>query len=172
MGGPDEAPPEVHGVDESLRFVGSAPTLDELGSRVLAALAKSDMAALERIRLTEQEHNRIVWPELPASAPEVNFPVDYAWANIENRNRRGLDRIAPLFANRTLTLRNVECRGRTETFATFRVATDCFVVFGADGSPELWEVQLFKDVVERGGGHKIFRYYDEEPRPWRGAGGT
>lgn len=46
------------------------------------------------------------------------------------------------------------------------VLTDCFVVFTVDHGPELWEAQLFKDAVVRGGGHKIFRYYDEEPRPY------
>ena len=148
------------------------PTVDALGEHVLLALTRQDTTALERVRLTEDEHNQTVWPELPASAPEVNFPVDYAWTNIQNRNAKGLGRLLPLFANRGLGFQRVECRGGIQEFETFAVHTDCVVVFTAEQGPRLWEAQLFKDVLVRGDGHKIFRYYDEEPRPYRGPAAT
>ena len=154
--------------DPGLRFEGAAPTLDLLGEQVLRALSRSDTSALEWLRLTEHEHNDVVWPELPASAPEVNFPLDFAWGNIEARNQRAIARIVPIFQSRELGFQRVECRGETQQFQTFHVFTNCFVVFTQGGSPELFEAQLFKDVLERGGGLKIFRYYDEEPRRYRG----
>ena len=156
-------------VDERLRFEGSAPSMEVLGRQVLEALTRGDTAALERVRLTELQHNEAVWPELPASAPEVNFPVDYAWTNIQNRNRRALSRTLPAYAQRTLIYDAVECRGETEPFRTFEVHTDCWIVFTSGEDPRRWEVQAFKDVLSRGGGYKIFRYYDEEPRPYGGA---
>lgn len=163
-GGGADAPSRT--VDGSLRLEGSAATLDELGTGVLGALATGDTEALERFRLTEHQHNETVWPELPASAPEVNFPLDYAWQNIENRNRRALSRLVPLFSGRTPALQDVECRGETEVFDTFEVQTDCWLVFTDGTGPRSWEVQAFKDVLYRGGGLKVFRYYDEEPRPY------
>jgi hypothetical protein len=159
----------MDGTDDAPRFDDSAPSLDALGKEVLTSLTRADTARLERYRLTEHEHNDVVWPELPASAPEVNFPIDYAWLNIVNRNQRGLARIIPQFADRGLGFQDVQCRGETEGFASFSVHTDCWIVFSADGSPELWEAQIFKDVLERGGGFKIFRYYDAEPHAYRGA---
>ena len=72
--------------DVSLRFEGAAPSLDFLAEGVLQAMARQDEPMLEAYRLSEYEHNEVVWPELPASAPEVNFPLDYAWENIQNRN--------------------------------------------------------------------------------------
>ena len=155
-----------------LRLDNALPTLDALGERVLTGLVRQDTVALNTVRLTETEHNSIVWPELPASAPEVNFPVDYAWTNIQNRNTRGVSRLLTYFVDRDLGFQKVECRGGLEMFETFAVKTDCFVVFTVDYRPSLWEAQLFKDVLVRGGGHKIFRYYDEEPRPYRGAAAT
>jgi hypothetical protein len=143
---------------------GSVATLDELGQRVLGALTLEDLTTLEGVRLTEREHNEVVWPELPASAPEVNFPVDYAWTNIQNRNRRSLGRIVPLYAGRELRFQLVDCRGETQLFGTFEVLADCWIVFASEGSSHVYEAQIFKDVLVRGGGHKIFRYYDEEPR--------
>lgn len=170
--GPDDSQSvtEAAVVDTSLRFEGSMGSLEALGLHVLDALVADDRKALDAVRLTEYEHNEVVWPELPASAPEVNFPVDYAWENIENRNRRGITRLLPFFAGRDHSLQSVECRGAREEFETFYVETDCWVVFSEGASLELWEVQLFKDVLVRGGGRKIFRYYDEEPRPYRGVG--
>jgi hypothetical protein len=150
--------------DTSLRFPGSAGSLEELGSRVLTALAAADTQALAGLRLTEHEHNRVVWPELPASRPEVSFPLDYAWTNIELRNASSLARILPMFAERQPAFERVECRGPTERFRTFEVLTDCWVVFADADAPDLLEIQAFKDVLVRGGGFKVFRYYDEEPR--------
>lgn len=150
--------------DPSLRLEGSAPTVAEVGRRALTALSEGDVAALQALRLTEHEHNDVVWPELPASAPEVGFPVDFAWSNIEGRNIAALSRIAPTYQGEALVFQDVECRGDTQTFETFRVLTDCWVAFTREGSADVWQAQLFEDVLVRGGGHKIFRYYDEEPR--------
>jgi hypothetical protein len=136
---------------------------------MLNALSHGDVPALEDFRLTETEHNQVVWPEFPASAPEVNFPVDMAWANIEARNRRAIGRIVPWYAGREPQFRGAECRGATAHFDTFVVLTDCWVVFSFDEDERVLEAQLFKDVLVRGGGHKIFRYYDEEPRGKRQA---
>jgi hypothetical protein len=149
----------------ALRLPGSAHGLDALGEQVLGALVRGDTAALRGFRLTEAEHKEVVWPELPASRPEVNYPVDAAWRNIELRDHRAVGRLLPMFEGRSVTFRRVECRGGTREFASFRVASDCWVVFDAVGSDRRWEAQLFKDVLVRGGGHKVFRYYEEEPRP-------
>lgn len=165
----DAGPVHEVGSDPSLRFEGAAPSLDDLGVSVLSALSSGDAGELDRFRLTAHEHNDVVWPELPASAPEVNFPIDYAWQNIQVRNRRGLDRILPLYADRDLTFQRVECRGPTERFATFEVMTDCWVMFEQKGDRTGYEAQIFKDVLARGGGYKVFRYYDEEPRRLAGA---
>lgn len=149
---------------EPAPFAGSAPSLEALSTLVLDALSHNDLAALEQVRLTEHEHNDIVWPELPAAAPEVNFPVDFAWSNIQLRNQSAVARNDELYEDKTLQLEGVECRGGTETFESFEVLTDCWVTFTADGSQTRYEAQIFKDVLVRGGGYKIFRYYDEPPR--------
>ena len=43
------------------------------------------------------------------------------------------------------------------------VLTDCWVLFEEAGEARA-EIQLFKDVLFRNGGFKVFRYYDEGPR--------
>lgn len=160
----ESAAADVDAQDGALRFPGSTETIDGLGRMVLEALTRSDTVTLAALRLTEREHNEVVWPELPASRPEVNFPVDFAWSNIEMRDRRSLTRLLPVFDGTQARFQTVQCRGGIQTFQTFEVLTDCWTIFEVEGREGRFEAQLFKDVLVRGGGHKIFRYYDEMPR--------
>lgn len=143
-------------------FPGSSASLDELGRHVLEAFRSNDREALEVVRLSETEHNTQVWPELPAAQGASPFPVDLAWLNIQLRNQRAIPRVsAVLAASQPLEYESVECLGETKTFESFSVHTDCYIRFRTRG--RLYRVQLFKDVLERNGGLKIFRYYDEDP---------
>ena len=161
--GPEEAvavpSPEVEGE----RFPGSAASLGELGTKSLEAFVAGDSATVAGFRLTEEEHNEVVFPELPAGKPEVNYPVDLAWQNIELRNGRSLGRQMAWFQDRLLVVQRTLCHGETQAFRTFVVHSDCWIYFQDSQEGEL-RIQLFKDVLERGGGLKIFRYYDDPPQ--------
>lgn len=150
-------------VFDAAPFPGSEASLEALGRTALEAVTRGDTATLERLRLTEHEHNEVVWPELPASAPELNFPVDYAWKNIRLRNRAALDRVLPQYRDWAVTYEGIHCEGRTEEFETFRVHTDCTLLLSTEEGVPL-SLQLFEDALERGGGFKLFRYYDHSPR--------
>ncbi len=141
------------------RLPGSAVSLAELATTVLVGLAAADTLGLESVRLTEFEHNEMVWPELPASAPEVNYPVDLAWKNIWTRNRAALSDLFGVYEDRRLRFVDAECRGPAEAFESFLVHTDCWVTLQRDGEL-LPPQQLFKDVLDWGGELKIFRYYE------------
>lgn len=149
---------------EIAAFSGSAPTLDYLGEAVLRAFTLGDTLALETLRLSEAEHNDVIFPELPAGV--TGYPIDLAWQNIELRNARALERQLPRFSARGVIYVGTQCRGPQQAFETFVVETDCWVLFDDDE----WgasEVQFFKDVAVRGGGLKLFRYYDEPARARR-----
>lgn len=145
--------------NEVSRLPGSAGSLAELATTVLVGLAAADTLGLESVRLTEFEHNELVWPELPASAPEVNFPVDLAWKNIWMRNRAALSDLFGVYEDRSLRFVDAECRGHTEAFENYVVHTDCWVTLRRDGEL-LPPQQLFKDVLDWDGELKIFRYYE------------
>jgi len=145
--------------DRGPRLSGSAGTLEELATTVLAGLEAADTSLLQTVRLTEHEHNDLVWPELPAAAPEVNYPVDLAWTNISVRNEAALEDLDAVYGGRDLRLVDVECRGATQPFERFEVRTDCWVTFERDGA-RLEPQQLFKDVLDWDGRLKIFRYYE------------
>lgn len=145
-------------------FPGSSGSLDELGRGIVEAFRRDDRESLESFRLTETEHNGVVWPELPAARTDPPFPLDLTWRNIELRNQRAVPRVsAALEAARPLDFESVECLGETRGFETFVVHTDCHTRLRT--GERLYRIQLFKDVLERNGGLKIFRYYDEDLEP-------
>ena len=108
---------------------------------------------------SREEYTEVVWPELPASNPSLNVPIEYVWADIETRDRSALIRLAPLFEGLAAELEDVACLGDVQTFDTFRVHTDCWVTLWTPSGKQ--RIQLFKNVVERGAGYKLFRYYDD-----------
>lgn len=143
-------------------FPDSATSLDELGGGIVDAFRQDDREALESFRLTETEHNTVVWPELPAARAESPFPLDLAWRNVQLRNERAVPRAADVLEMaQPMEFESVNCGGDTQVFETFSVHTGCYVRFHTRG--RLYRIQLFKDVLERNGGFKIFRYYDEDP---------
>ena len=144
-------------------FPGSGSSLAEVGQRVLEALAAGDNASLAALRLSRDEYVDDVWPELPASDPDLNVPIEYVWADIEARDRSALARLAPQFDGLAAELVDVACTGEVKEFETFRVHTDCWVTIAV--APGHRRIQLFKDVLERGAGYKLFRYYDDMLRP-------
>ncbi|MEK9508895.1 hypothetical protein WI460_11930 [Gemmatimonadota bacterium Y43] len=145
-------------------FPGSAASLDDLGEQAIAAFAAGDTARLVALRLSEVEHNEVVFPELPAGRPEVGYPVDLAWENIVLRNDRDVLRQFRWFGEReSVHHLATECTGETQSFETFVVHTGCAVRF-EDADEGVLEVVLFEDVLERDGGFKVFRFYDHTPQ--------
>ena len=145
-----------------VRAEGWARSMTALGAAALEAFALGDTAALGKHQLTRSEHDQEIWPELPAARSGSGFTSEMAWENISRRDRRARSRNLTWFDGRRPSLVRVECRGATQDFESFQVYTDCWVRFRMrEGEAE---AQLFKDVVERGGGYKIFRYYDEGVR--------
>ncbi len=141
-------------------FAGSAKSLDDLGATVLSAFEEGNPEALARVRLAESEHNQVIWPELPAA--QRGYPIDLAWQNIQLRNARSIPRAGRVLQEmRPLEFLSVQCEGETESFATFRVHTECHAHFRSRDRE--YRMQLFRHVAERHGGYKIFRYYDEDP---------
>jgi len=140
---------------------GAVASLEQLAFETLEGIGANDRDRLERLRLTEYQHNQLVWPQLPASRPEANYPVDFAWTNIELRNRRALGRILWDFGGHELALLGVECRAAPERFASFRVLKDCWVSFTLDRR-EAAPQQFFRYVLDWDGQYKVFRFYDPD----------
>ena len=137
---------------EASRLAGGAGSIRELGARYLEALARRDTAGMHALRVTEAEHNEVLWPEFPASG--LNMPVEVAWQNVERASWRKGARIAARFGGVSHKLRGVHCRKGVTQYASFRVHGDCWVTMRPpDGPP--FEAKLFGSIVEMDGRYKI-----------------
>lgn len=137
---------------------GSVASLAGLADSAWAALLRGDTSAMERLRLSEYEHNTLVWPELPAARARIGYPVDLAWQNIQIRSAAARSRLLARYAVSGPMLRGVQCEGE-QHFQTFSVITGCYLQLADSAGRSVSRFQLFKDVLVRNGEHKIFRYY-------------
>lgn len=143
------------------RLTHGAPTLEALGSTVWRAIVARDTAALERHRLTEYEHNELVWPEQPAARePSAAASLDFWWQNIQRRNRAALDDLLAAYDASGLTLRAVECVGEPRHYETFTALTECRLV--VEGSTGPLHVEAFRYAIRMDGVHKVLRYYGDK----------
>ena len=131
---------------------------EALARTVLAALAERDESTLAALPLTAVEFRTIVWPELPASRPEVNLPVEYAWGDLHTKSQAYLASTFGDFAGRRLELVAVEFAGDTTAYRTFTVHRDTVLTVRAEGAGALERVRLFGSVLERDGRFKLFSF--------------
>lgn len=155
----DRTPEASGGAPPAIELIGGAGDLSSLGRIVVEAIGRTDTATLEGLRLTEHEHNDLVFPRLPAGQPPQNFPVDIAWTNIRTRNSVAVLRLFERYGGEPSTFETVECVGETERFEGFEVATDCWTEF-TDPEGNRQRAQLFRHALSADGRYKIFRYYD------------
>lgn len=156
FGASEAAPTE----EETARFRGGAASLDELGTAIVAALSDGDTARLEGYRLTEREHNELLWPRLPIAMQRgPAFPVALAWENITIRNAAGLRRVLGQYGGEPLVARGVDCAG-AEPHGPFTILTDCRTgVVDPGGTTR--RLQIFRSVVVLNDTYKIIRYEHE-----------
>lgn len=148
------------GTGES-RLKNGARSIDELVSRYLEAVADRDTAAMHALRLSEYEHNEILWPELPASRPEFNMPITFAWENLNLHSHRDANRVLADFSDRHIEIERVDCRKGVTEYPTLKVHGDCWII-GRDGRTGIREeFKLFGSIVESEGRYKIIGIVSE-----------
>lgn len=140
------------------RLTHGATSLEALGDSVWRAIVAGDAPTLTRMRVTEYEHNQLMWPEMPASAPEANFPVEMAWQNIQTRNRAALADLGSAYGGSDLQLEETRCHGDPRAFGSFEALTGCVLhLTGPGGEPH--RLEAFRYVVVMDGRYKVVRYY-------------
>jgi hypothetical protein len=133
---------------------------DALAERVLGALAARDITALQALPLSEGEFRDVVWPELPASRPDANVPLDYAWRTLAQNSRGHLAKTVHEHGGRRYRLLRVQFDGGSTSFRSFTVHRRArLVVRDAEGRER--QLRLFGSVLERDHEFKLFSYVSE-----------
>lgn len=143
------------------RLDGGTETLDELGAAVWDAIVRQDPAALNALRLTEYEHNELVWPEQPAaSEPTAAANLELWWQNIQVRNRAGMEQLLRDYGGSDRALKGVACTDDPRRYATYQALAGCRLLLDAEGGVQ--QVEAFRYVIRMDGVHKVLRYYEGE----------
>ena len=133
----------------------SSPT--DLARAVLAGVSTGDRHALEALALSEREFRERVWPELPASRPERNLPLDYIWEDLSQKSQGHLRRTLAQHGGRRYSLIGVEFVGETTSYPTFEVSRKAQLLVRDDAGQEQ-SLRLFGSVLRSGSEYKVFSY--------------
>lgn len=145
------------GCRASAAYTNTLDSKEAVAGAVLDAIARRDAARLRALAVTEAEFRTRVWPELPASRPDVGMPIDYVWSDMAFKNRGYLSQLLAEQGGRRLTLEAVEFEGRTTDYGAFRVhAKTRLVVRDEAGARQT--IRVFGSLLESGGAWKVFSY--------------
>jgi hypothetical protein len=123
---------------------------------VLDALARGDVNALRRLAVDDGEFRDIVWPELPASRPERNLPLEYVWTDLRTKSEAGLASIVATYGGRRHRLEAVAFDGTTQ-YAGFLIHRRSTLQVRDEGGA-LRRFAVFGSMIEQDGRFKVFSY--------------
>lgn len=138
-------------------YTGLSATKEAAAQAVVDALAARDVERLTALAVTEVEFRRHIYPELPASAPEVNMPVDYLWADTNMKSRGQLARTLEEHGRRAMTVESVRFGGRPTEYDGFTIHPDTYVTV-RDAAGATRELRLFGSMIETATGWKVYSY--------------
>jgi hypothetical protein len=138
-------------------FEGLHPTKEQAAQAVADALRDRDARRLQDLALSADEFRTIVWPELPASRPEMGMPVDYAWSDLQQKSAGELAQTMARFGGQSLMVERVEFAGQSTPHGMFQVHRDS-VVWVRDAAGRRHETRLFGSMVQSDAGWKVYSY--------------
>lgn len=128
-----------------------------LAAAVLDALAQGNVAVLQDLAVSETEFRERVWPELPASNPRRNLPVEYVWEDLRQKSQAYLRQTLAEHRGRRYRLVRVEFLGESTRYRTLTVARKAQLIV-RDEHGEESAVRLFGSVLESEAEYKLLSY--------------
>lgn len=122
---------------------------------VLDALEKGDRAALEKMRVTREEYETLLWPQLPESH---DLTFDYAWHLNEHNSSRALDRALEHFTGVRFALEDVRFTEPVEEYDGFSLHLGARVAVTRLTDGMRGELRILDAMVEMNGGWKLLNF--------------
>lgn len=130
---------------------------DDLARAVLAAVERRQVDELQRLAVTKEEFEGVVWPALPASRPEVGMPSGYVWQDTSAKSRAYLGRTLQEFGGQRFELVRVEFKGTTTEHGHYSISRKTHLVV-RDATGRDSTIQLFGSVIRQNGRSKVYSY--------------
>jgi hypothetical protein len=133
------------------RFHGTFASSEVLTETFLQALEEEDRPRLERMALSQAEFRLEFFPEMPVYG---NIPPDFAWGQLEGRNRHGLATVLARQGGRPWELEEIVFAGET-AYQTFTVHREPMLRLRDRVTGERREMALFGSLLEHDGRYKL-----------------
>lgn len=130
---------------------------EALVAAVVSAAAGGDAAALAEFRVTELEHERLLWPWFESSDPARNVPHGFAYTNLDNRSRKGQRALAQGLQDGPWTVETITHTRPDDVYTEFVLHPGTVVALRAAGDRR-HQTQLLGSVVEFDGRFKLLSY--------------
>jgi hypothetical protein len=140
-----------------IELVNAQPSETALAQAVLDALAAGDSARLAALAVTEAEFRKHIWPELPASRPEVGMPVNYVWRDASLKSRSDLAVTMEQRRGRSSTVTAVTFDRPATDYGRFRIHPGTRLTL-RNGTGEGETARLFGSMIEADGQWKVYSY--------------
>ena len=142
-----------------LEFRGGAISPRDLALQLLAALGARDQKGLHALRMTREEFEVIVWPELPESRPITNITAADAWDASQIRSLSSADRAVGSYGGRSLEFLRVEASA-VMPYKNFTLHRGITITARDNASGETLAMNFASSFVERRGRFKVVLYRD------------
>ena len=136
-------------------------SVEEIGRKVLEAVAQNDLERLEAMVITEEEYRKFIWPQSPVSKIEKwQEHYDFVWNQQDSRSRHSLRSMLSRYGGKTYQLVSVRFDDETTNHNTYKAHRDArLIVIKSDGTEV--ELNLFGSIVEMNGQYKIMSFYTD-----------
>ena len=140
-------------------FKGGAPSLNELGRRVVHALGTGNPDSLLILCVHEDEFRDILWREFPQSRPATGIQADDAWMFLWARLHGGSVSAMNDYGSQHYEFLRWERYDTTAVYKNFKMLNGLVLVAKDDqGQVQKWH--WLRSAVERKGAYKIYSMRD------------
>lgn len=136
-------------------LINAQPSPDALARRFLDSLARKDVEAIRKLRLTRDEFCNYYWPEAPASRIP-NVTCDFAWNQATLRSDGGFGELTADHNGKQYELVSMRFGG-VEQSQTYKIYKDPRLTI-KDARGVTREVKLFGSIFEIDGRVKLFGF--------------
>lgn len=133
----------------------TAASPEALVESVLSAVAAKDESALERLLVTRQEYETLLWPEMP---DKEYTPFDFVWSLAETNSRKGIRQVLSSYGGLQLELVSIEFAEEPEVYDSFVMRPGARVVVRRPDTGEQGVLRTFDVFIEYGDGWKLLNY--------------
>ncbi len=145
--------------EQESRLTNTMESPEEVCQRTLDALASNDTLALQRLRLTQFEHDSLLVPQMPAPAPGVERDMGMAWYLLEQNNIKGIRRALYDYGGKRFSLVRVRFTRPDKVFGPI-VAHRGTEVTVRDSTGAEFVLPIFGSIVENNGRYKLVSIRD------------